>query len=156
MNRVRPALRAGASIVAVALASLASGAAARTVAHAARELGIHDEGHLAFVHSSGSLVFDEGRVSGTFPGSVKVRFLYNGEPQVSASFTISGSGGSISAKGAGTLSSPTSPNPSFKGRMIVTGGTGRYAHIHGDGELFGVFSRRSYALTVQAVGKLPY
>jgi hypothetical protein len=40
--------------------------------------------------------------------------------------------------------------------MQITGGTGRFQHIRGGGELFGVFNRRSYALTVQAVGKLPY
>jgi phage gpG-like protein len=125
-------------------------------APAASVLNIHDEGHLRFVHASGSVIIDEGRVAGTFPGSVRVRFLYNGEPNVSAVFTITGRGGSVSARGTGRLSSPTSPTPSFGGHMTVTGGTGRYAHIHGSGQLFGVYNRRSYALTVQAIGKLPY
>jgi hypothetical protein len=40
--------------------------------------------------------------------------------------------------------------------MTVTGGSGRYARVRGSGELFGVYHRRSYALTVQAVGRLPY
>jgi|SRR3984957_3896654 len=125
-------------------------------ARAASVLNVHDEGHLRFIHASGSVIVDEGRVSGSFPGSVKVRFLYNGEPDVSATFTITSRSGSISARGKGTLSSPTSPSPSFRGRMVVTGGSGRYAHVHGGGELFGVYYRRSYALTVQAIGKLPY
>jgi hypothetical protein len=93
---------------------------------------------------------------GSFPGWVKVRFLYNGEPTVSARFTIYGPGGSVSARGTARLSSPTSPSPSFKGTMAITAGSGRYAHIHGGGELYGVYYRRSYALTVQAIGKLPY
>jgi hypothetical protein len=125
-------------------------------AHAARVLSIHDQGHLRFIHASGSVLLDEGSASGSFPGQVKVRFLYNGAPTVSARFTIAGAGGSISARGTGTLSSPVSPSPSFRGRMTVTGGTGRYAHVRGGGELFGVFNRRTYALTVQAIGKLPY
>jgi hypothetical protein len=125
-------------------------------AHVARTLSVHDEGHLRFTRASGSLLLDEGHASGTFPGWVKARFVYNGEPDVSAQFTISGSGGSIIAHGTGRLSSPTSPDPSFKGALRVTGGTGRYARIHGSGELFGVFNRRSYALTVQAIAKLPY
>src|SRR5271168_4437959 len=124
-----------------------------SAAHAASLLNVRDEGHLHFVHASGSTILDEGSVSGTFPGSVRVRFLYDGEPEVSAQFTISGHGGSISARGSGRLSSPTSASPSFRGRMTVTGGSGRYAHVHGSGELFGVYYRRSYALTVQAVGK---
>jgi hypothetical protein len=127
-----------------------------TSASASRVLNIRDQGSLRFVRASGSLLLDEGRVSGSFPGTVKVSFLYNGEPTVSARFTITGTGGSISARGTGRLSSPVSPAPSFRGRMQITGGTGRYAHIRGSGELFGVFNRRSYALTVQAVGKLPY
>jgi hypothetical protein len=126
------------------------------VARAARLLNVRDQGHLRFVKSSGSLIIDEGPASGTFPGTVKVRFTYNGEPTVSAQFTISAASGSIIAHASGRLSSPTSPNPSFRGTMTVTGGSGRYAHIHGSGELFGVFSRRNYGLAVQAIGKLPY
>lgn len=125
-------------------------------ASASRTLNIQDKGSLRFVRASGSLLLDEGRVTGSFPGTVKVRFLYNGEPNVSAHFTITAGAGSISARATGRLSSPTTPTPSFRGRMTITGGTGRYQHIHGGGELFGVFNRRSYALTVQAVGKLPY
>jgi hypothetical protein len=119
-------------------------------------LKVHDEGRLRFVHASGSVIIDEGRVSGTFPGTATVRFLSAGEPDVSARFTIVGHGGSISAHGTGRLSSPTSPSPSFSGRMTITGGTGRFAHIHGGGQLFGVYYRRSYGLTVQAIGELPY
>ena len=125
-------------------------------AGAASVLDVRDEGRLHFVHASGSVVVDEGSVSGTFPGSVRVRFLYDGEPQVSARFQITGRGGTVSASATGRLSSPTSPSPSFRGHMTITGGSGRYAHIHGGGELFGVYYRRSYGLTVQAVGKLPY
>jgi hypothetical protein len=125
-------------------------------AHAARTLNVHDEGHLRFIKSSGPQVIDEGRVTGSFPGWVKVRFTYNGEPTVSAQFTIYGSGGSISARGSGRLSSPASVSPSFRGRMYTSGGSGRYAHVHGSGEMFGVFNRRSYGLIVQAIGKLSY
>jgi hypothetical protein len=119
-------------------------------------LSVHDEGHLRYIRSSGSAIIDEGRASGTFPGWVKVHFTYNGEPTVGARFTISGTGGSITARGSARLSSPTSPTPSFHGSMTITGGTGRYAHVHGGGELYGVYNRRSYGLTVQAIGKLPY
>jgi hypothetical protein len=125
-------------------------------AHAARVLNVRDEGKLHYIRSSGEQIIDEGHATGSFPGWVKVRFLYNGEPTVSARFTISGSGGSISARGTARLSSPTSPSPSFKGTLTITGGSGRYAHVHGGGQLYGVYYRRSYAITVQAIGKLPY
>jgi len=138
-------------------APLAVGSARATpLAHASRVLDVRDEGHLRFIHASGSTLIDEGRVWGSFPGTVKVRFLYNGEPNVSARFTIAGSGGTISARGAGRLSSPVSSTPSFRGHMQITGGSGRFVHVRGGGELFGVFNRRTYALRVQAIGKLPY
>ncbi|HEX3519660.1 MAG TPA: DUF2600 family protein [Solirubrobacteraceae bacterium] len=154
------------TLAAIAIGAIAIGASAfgagtvawggPLAAHTARTLTVHDEGHLRYVKSSGSVIIDEGRASGTFPGTVKVRFSYDGEPTVSARFTISGAGGSISASGTARLSSLTSPTPSFTGTMTITGGSGRYAHVHGGGGLYGVYSRRTYGLTVQAIGKLPY
>jgi hypothetical protein len=138
------------------LGGLGIATAQRRVARAARTLSVHDEGHLVFKRASGSLLLDEGHVTGSFPALVKARFVYDGQPTVSAQLTISGTGGTISARGTGRLSSPTSPTPSFKGSLRVTGGSGRYAHIRGAGELFGVYNRRNYGLTVQAIAKLPY
>ena len=128
-------------------------------AAAARVLNVRDEGKLRFIVSDGSELLDEGPAHGTFTGQLRVHFVYNGEPAVSARFTISNHGASISGKAKGTLSNLTSPDPSFRGRLTITGGTGRYADIHGSGELFGVFIRRGpnkYGLTVQAIGKFPY
>ena len=139
-----------------ALAVIAVAAAPASRAAAARMLNVHDEGKLRFIVSDGSELLDEGPAQGTFPGKLRVHFIYNGEPAVSARFTISGHGASISGKAKGTLSNPTSPEPSFRGALTITGGTGRYAHIHGSGELFGVFTRRGYAMVVQTIGKLPY
>ena len=157
VGRRRSVALIGTGILVLAMAAGASGSASgRPAARAARVLSVRDEGRLHFTKSSGEVIIDEGRASGSFPGWIRARFLYNGEPTVTAHFTISGAGGSISARGSGRLSSPTSPSPSFHGTMSVTGGTGRYAHIHGSGELYGVYYRRSYALTVQAIGKLPY
>jgi hypothetical protein len=144
------------AVVAGALGTSAWAHSGRPMAHVARVVSVRDEGRLHYIKSSGSVIIDEGHASGTFPGWVKVRFSYDGEPTVGARFTIYGAAGSISAHGTARLSSPTSPSPSFHGTMTITGGTGRYAHIHGGGELYGVYYRRSYALTVQAIGKLPY
>jgi hypothetical protein len=147
-----------AALALIAIAAMSSPPTLGTAA-AARVLNVHDEGHLRFIVSDGSELLDEGPAQGTFPGKLRVHFVYNGEPTVSARFTISGHGASISGKAKGTLSNPTSPDPSFRGVLTITGGTGRYAHIHGGGELFGVFTRRGpnkYGLVVQAVGKFPY
>ena len=147
-------MRAPLIAIAIAIATTFTG-----VAVAARVLNVRDEGHLRFVTSDGSEIIDEGPATGTVPGKVRVHFVYDGEPAVSARFTIYGHDGSISGKAKGRLSNPTSPDPSFRGAFQITGGSGRYIHIHGTGELFGVFTRRGpnkYGLVVQTIGKLPY
>ncbi|HEY5343380.1 MAG TPA: hypothetical protein VIJ66_06940 [Solirubrobacteraceae bacterium] len=128
----------------------------RARAAASRVLNVRDEGHLHLISSSGSELIDEGRALGSVPGKVRVHFVYNGDPAVTARFTIYGRDGSISGRAKARLSNPTSPEPSFRGAFTITGGSGRYARIHGTGELFGVFVRRGYALVVQTIGKLPY
>lgn len=147
-----------ASVLAVALAALALswGASAAPAARIARVLNVRDEGHLHSVGISGSRLTEEGPVSGTIPGRVRVFFAYNGSPTVAAQFTIYSRYGSISGHGQGRVSDPASPAPSFRGALSITGGSGRYAHARGSGELFGVFYRRRLGLTVQAIGKLHY
>jgi hypothetical protein len=139
-----------------ALLTLALTALVLPAASAARTLSVRDAGYLSYKGSSGEQITDEGRVHGTLAGRARVRFTYNGEPTVRASFTIWGRGWSLNGHGSGRLSSPNSAAPSFRGRLALTGGSGRFAHAHGAGELFGVFYRRSYALSVQALGKLSY
>jgi hypothetical protein len=144
---------------AAALAVIVVAVTATSSAVAARVLNVNDAGHLRFIASDGSEIIDEGPATGTVPGTLRVHFVYNGEPTVSARFTISGHSGSISGRAKGTLNNLTSPAPSFRGAFTITGGTRGYAHIHGTGELFGVFTRRGknkYALVVQAIGQDPY
>jgi len=137
-------------------ATPAAQGARSTDANIAASVSVREEGNLHFVRSSGSTLTDEGPATGKIPGRVKVLFVYNGNPNVSAQITIYGRSGSISAHGSATLSSPTSPNPSFSGTLNVTGGSGRYAHAHGSAKLYGVFHRRSYGMVVQTQGTLHY
>jgi hypothetical protein len=124
------------------------------VASVAHVLNVKDEGHLHSVHSSGSELVEEGPVSGTVKGKVKVSF--NIGATVTAKFTIyANGGGSISGHGGGALHS-TGVYSTFGGSLAVTGGSGRYAHAHGNGTLSGAINRKTYALTVQTAGKLYY
>lgn len=124
------------------------------VARAAGTLNVRDESRMHLVRESGSLLLEEGAATGTVPGSVKVRFQVGAT--VTAYFTIyARGGGSISGHGKGTLRS-TGTYATFGGTLSVTGGTGRYAHAHGSGGLYGAINRRTYALTVQTIGKLTY
>jgi hypothetical protein len=133
-----------------------SPAAPTSQAHAAHTLSVKDEGNLHFVKSSGSTLIDEGHATGTIPATVKIHFVYNGNPNVSSHITIYSPHGTIVLSATGRLSSPTNPNPSFSGNFTITGGSSRYAHAHGGGKLYGVFHRRSYGMLVQTRGTLTY
>lgn len=161
VSELRRARAVGSAIAVVVATAVAGGTTASSadgvpIARSARTLSVREQGRLHLVRSSGSLLIDEGRASGTLTGNVYLRFVYDGSPTVSAQLTISGPGWSVRARGVGRLSSPTSPAPSFRGSLAIVGGSGRFARARGSGELFGVFFRRSYALTVQAIGKLTY
>jgi hypothetical protein len=136
--------------------ALSSGVAAGMAAHSASSSNVKDEGYLRLIKSSGSVLTDEGPAHGTIPGKVRVRFVYTGDPRVSAQITILGRAGSIRAHANARLSNPNSASPSFKGTLTIDGGSGRYLHARGSGHLYGVFYRRNYALTVQAQGALRY
>ncbi len=135
---------AAAAQVAIAAARIPRGPIA---ARAARVLKVNDTGYLRLLHASGSILSEAGPVSGTLPGTASVH-LDVGE-HVTASFTIHvRGGGSITGHGSAALHS-SGRYSSFGGSLSVTGGTGRYAHAHGTGKLYGVIERRSDNLTVQ-------
>lgn len=140
---------------AAVLPGLAWGAGPR-VAHPAQVLRVRDEGRLQIVSDGATTILDRGRVAGTLPGEASVAFRYNGSPRVTATFTIRVSGGTIRGRARCRLSDPASPAPSFRGALSIDGGSGRYAHARGGGELFGVFHRRGYSLIFQAIGVLRY
>jgi hypothetical protein len=138
--------------LAVSLLIFALQAAPATAAHTT----VRDEGSLHFLSDEATLIVDEGSLSGTLPGSGRVYFTYNGSPNVSARFTIHARGGNVYGAAKCRLSDPNSLTPSFRGALAIVGGSGRYAHARGSGELFGVFHRRGYGLIVQTIGKLSY
>jgi hypothetical protein len=121
-------------------------------ARAAHVLNATDTAHLHMVSESGSLIIEEGTASGHLPGTVKARF--NIGASITAYYTIyPRGGGSISGHGSATLHS-SGRYISFGGTLTVNHGTGRYAHAHGTGGLYGAIERHTYAVTVQTTGKL--
>ncbi|HTB50099.1 MAG TPA: hypothetical protein VK701_03910 [Solirubrobacteraceae bacterium] len=131
-------------------------AAGTPVAHVSRTIGVREEGSLRFLSDEATLIVDEGPLSGTLPGRGRVYFTYDGSPDVTARFAIRTSAGTVEGRATCLLHNPNNPTPSFRGALQIVGGSGRYAHAHGSGELFGVFHRHGYGLIVQAVGRLSY
>jgi hypothetical protein len=122
-------------------------------AHAAHVLNATDTAHLRYVSSSGSLLFDEGDATGTLPGSMRVHLDLG--TTFTGTFTIYTSGGSIEGHGSATPHG-SGTYESFSGSLTVTGGSGRYAHAHGHGGLYGTFDRDNYALVIKTTGSLTY
>ncbi|MGA7705005.1 MAG: hypothetical protein WB998_08945 [Solirubrobacteraceae bacterium] len=144
-----------ATVLAGALGSVAQPAGANRPAATmtSRTLNATDTAHLHYVSGSGAELFEEGSASGSLPGKMEV----HGEvgPTLSAGFKVFLHGGTIVGRGTAKAHG-AGRYESFAGSLTVTGGTGRYAHAHGHAGLYGVFDRRTYAMTVQTTGRLLY
>jgi hypothetical protein len=148
-------LGALASAALLATASAEAGAVNRPpAAHAAHALNATDTAKLHKVSVAGSELLEEGKATGTLPG--KMRASVNIGATISGAFTIT-------VHGVGTIKGHGEATPhgggeyeSFKGSIVVTGGTGRYAHAHGETKLYGTFNRETYALVIQTTGTLSY
>jgi hypothetical protein len=132
--------------------------AARTVratppAHAAHALKASDTAHLRYLSASGSLLLEEGRTSGTLPG--KMRAHVDVGSTFTGSFVTYTRYGTIVGHGTATPHG-SGTYESFSGTLVVTGGSGRYAHAHGTAGLYGTFDRDNYAFVVQTTGTLLY
>lgn len=154
-RRLRGAGLCLASVLATTLGPVAQPAGANrpTATMASHTLNAADTAHLHYISGSGSELFEEGSASGSLPGKMQV----HGEvgPTLSASFKVFLHGGTIIGRGTAKAHG-AGRYESFAGSLTVTGGTGRYAHAHGHAGLYGVFDRRTYAMTVQTTGRLLY
>jgi hypothetical protein len=120
---------------------------------AARALKASDMAHLHYISASGSLLYEEGGASGTLPGRMHVHFDVSAT--FTGSFTIYTRGGAITGHGTATPHG-SGVYESFAGSLVVSGGSGRYAHARGRAGLYGTFDRDSYGLVVQTTGTLLY
>jgi hypothetical protein len=123
------------------------------VAHAARALKATDTAKLRYVSAAGSELLEQGKATGTLPGSMRAQVEIGAT--ISGIFTIYTKGGSIKGHGVAT---PHGGGiyESFAGSVTVTGGTGRFVHAHGHTGLYGTFDRNTYALTIQTTGTLSF
>lgn len=135
------------------LALLVTLCAGTCAAHASHALKASDTAHLRYLSASGSLLVEEGQAKGTLPG--RMRAHVNVGASFSGSFTTFTRYGTITGRGTATPHG-SGRYESFAGSLVVTGGSGRYAHAHGRAGLYGTFDRDSYAFVVQTSGTLLY
>jgi hypothetical protein len=148
-------VRSALCIAAIVAALAPCASAAAGTAHAARTLSVTDTAHLRYVPagSEGATLLEEGNAMGALPGRMRAHLKI--EATFTGSFVFYVRGGSIKGHGAAKPSG-SGRYESFSGALVVTGGTGRYSHAHGQAGLFGVFDRSTDALTVQTTGRLSY
>jgi hypothetical protein len=133
--------------------SQAPGAVRESSAHTARLVNGTDTAHLHLIHQEETVLSEEGPATGALPGHMRAELnigsIYTGR------CTIYAADGSITGRGTATPHG-SGRYQSFHGTLLITGGTGRYAHVHGRTELYGTFDRRTYAVVIQTTGNLSY
>lgn len=149
MPRLAIAALAAVATVGIGQASGAEGGGA----HIARTLNGTETGHLRLVHQHETLLYEEGPASGPLPGRMQAALAVGGV--FTGRFTIHSSGGTITGRGRATPHG-FGRYQSFAGTLAITGGSGRYAHVHGSTRLYGTFDRRTFAVVLKTTGRLSY
>jgi tetraprenyl-beta-curcumene synthase len=144
-------LTRGSAAATLAVVALASGAA--TLPAWGHTLNGNAEAKLHYLRSSGSTLIEEGPVSGGLSGRM------NAVLNVGATFT----GSFVFHTRYGEIRGHGSAHPhaagryeTFSGSDVFTGGTGRYAHAHGRGAMYGSFDHKTYNVQIQTRGALYY
>jgi hypothetical protein len=147
---------AAATALCLAPASLAAaGSAGAPAARAAKVIAVNDAAHMTLTNpsSASATLVEEGRATGSLPGTVRAR-LTVGANTVVAGFAIYLSGGTISGHSSAKLNAGRGEYASFSGALTVSHGSGHYAHASGSGELYGTINRNTDNATVQVRGNL--
>lgn len=124
-------------------------------ARAAKTIEVNDGGHLRLANpnSVSSTLIEEGKATGTLPGSVRAS-LAIGTSTVRVGFTIYLHGGTITGHGVAKFNAGQGEYASFGGSVAVNHGSGKYAHAMGSGHMYGTINRNSDNATVQVIGQL--
>ncbi|MGH7634195.1 MAG: hypothetical protein ACRENC_10730, partial [Gemmatimonadaceae bacterium] len=137
MRSTRPVGHVPPALVSIALSAfllsaIAASAGARDPgayrAHVARTLNGTDTAHLRLVHQDEALLYEEGSARGALRGRMRAKLtvgsLFTGTCTIYTRYGSITGHGSATPHGVGRYQS-------FRGTLTVTGGTGRYGHVHG-------------------------
>jgi hypothetical protein len=149
-------LAARALLISALAMTFATPALARgPIAQPSRVLNATDTAHLSYNarESEGATLVEEGVARGKLPGSMRARLSIEGT--FSGSFVLRTSGGTLKGHGSATPSG-SGRYESFRGSLVISGGTGRYARAHGKAGLYGIYDRDTHGFTVQTTGSISY
>jgi len=140
-------------IAAATAAPAATGAEASPSARSAHTLSVNANAEMHYVRSSGATLIEEGKVTGQLGGHARADFTLGAT--FAGTFTFYTAQGEIEGRGTATPHA-AGRYETFAGHDTITGGTGRYAHAHGSGSMYGSFDRQTYAVKIQTRGTLHY
>jgi hypothetical protein len=152
-HRALGALTLSALIWAGLLNGLDPAMASQSAARAARTLDGAVTARLHLVKPNWSMLIEQGPVNGALSGSASAEV--HAGAVFRGIFTIHTKRGSITGKGTATPHG-SGRYQSFSGSFLVTGGSGRYTHISGHSNLYGVFDRRTDSVVIQTTGRFTY
>jgi hypothetical protein len=104
-------------------------------------------------HQGTQILHEEGQASGTLRGRLTA-VLNIAYTQATVTFTASSPGGTLTGRGVESYY-VSGKNGHFSGRMIITGGTGMYAHASASTlQTTGLIKRAHYELMMTVNGQL--
>ena len=135
-------------------ATIISPDGAEPVARTARTVALTETGRLHSANGAGSTIDERGTATGTYDCAIVVHLTIVSASRVTASFTVSPKGGTISGTGSARFQTRGS-NGYFGGAISIAHGTGSYRHASGTNlGISGIINRETFNLTVHVHGTI--
>jgi hypothetical protein len=121
---------------------------------ASHAVALRETGLLRSANGGGVTLDEHGHATGTYNCAITVHLTIVSANRVTAMFTVSPRGGTISGKGSARFKAEGA-NGYFGGTIALTRGTGTYAHASGTGtEISGIINRETFGLIVHVHGTI--
>jgi hypothetical protein len=127
---------------------------AQPAARAARTVSLTETGRLHSTNGAGVTIDERGTATGTYDCAITVHLTILSANRVTAAFTVSPRGGTISGTGSARFQA-RGANGYFGGTISISHGTGSYKRASGTNiGISGIINRETFNLTVHVHGTI--